>query len=72
MSNQLSKSRRKFVKSAALTFGGATLLRQISPAWAAPEGLTRSSQNLSPSFGDSVLSGDTIEMAISKFCNLLE
>lgn len=71
MSNQLSKSRRKFVKSAALTFGGATLLRQISPAWATPEGLTRSSQNLTPSFGDSTLSGDTIEMAIGKESKLI-
>ena len=71
MSNQLTNDRRKFVKSSALTFGGKTLLRQVSPAWATPEGITSSSQNRMPSFRDSVVSGDTIEVTISEESKLV-
>ena len=66
MLNKLNKDRRRFVKSAALTLGGTALLRQISPAWANPEGLSHAGQELKPSFGNNVVSGENINMMISR------
>ena len=66
MTNKLSKDRRRFVKSAALTLGGTALLRQVSPAWANPEGLSYSEQKLKPSFGNNIVSGEKIDMTISR------
>ncbi len=66
MLNKLNKDRHRFVKSAALTLGGTALLRQLSPALANPEGLSHAGQELKPSFGNNVVSGENINMMISR------
>lgn len=66
MSYQFKNDRRKFVKSVALSIGGAAMLRNIAPAWATPEGIAPSGKKFNVNFGNSVVSGESINMAINR------
>ena len=64
MANLDNTSRRKFVKSAAYTLGGAALLNQISPSWASPQGITKIDTSNKHNYGDAVVSGESINLTI--------
>ena len=69
MSNSKQNYRRNFIKNAVFTAGGLALASPTSAPWAKSQGYTRQTanhNNLSMNFGDSVVTGEVIDLTIAK------
>ncbi|WP_371194594.1 copper resistance system multicopper oxidase [Glaciecola sp. SC05] len=69
MNNTNKHPRRTFMKNALYTAGGIALTSRMAAPWAKPQGYTNQITNkndLAMNFGDSVVSGEVIDLTIAK------
>ena len=69
MNNTKQNQRRTFLRNAVYTAGGLALTSRMSAPWAMPQGYTKESineNNLAMNFGNSVVSGEVIDLTIAK------